>query len=177
MRIILLFLPAFLLSSCAVTPGNTVAENPFNQTQDYFKNEITRLEKSGMTLTKVMLSSSGNETLHIATADWKTELNPFTDAVTLKPAQAQAYHEQMVEGGGSVFTARDSSAEVRRMARYQSSSDKTDSVVIVKRTKNMYYTSLEYLVYYGNGNFDIRVNNKPVAGKHIAFELKARTGE
>jgi hypothetical protein len=175
--VIAFFITSVSLISCDVASDRAKQHSTFREVENYFVQELTVLEKSNAGLTKTLFNNRTKEQSVRTNPDWKAELAPFTEAISNQPAPANSFktdtvmfdHSRMV-----LFTARDPSATIEKLF-YYSNDEKTDSIVIIKKVSNSYYSATDTLSYYGNGNYRISAENHPRIGKKITFVLEGQS--
>ncbi|MBL0340655.1 MAG: hypothetical protein IPP71_06885 [Bacteroidetes bacterium] len=173
------FLLVLLVASCKTDPSGTNKARPFFNFQAYFLNEVALLKKNNVVLTKTVINENSSETLVINEVDWLTELQSFIAVDINKPALLSAYRTDSLQNGTRTliqYKAKDTSPQIRNIVIKQNLNI-PDTIIITRIMSNTYVSSTEIMYYYGNGNFEINVENNPVAGKKIAFVLKGVAGK
>ena len=176
-----LILPVLLTSifliSCNTNPTVTVEIQPYFNLKGFFENESIRLQNENKILTKTIFKDNKEETMVVNTIDWKTELQSFIDIDINKPALLSAYKTDSVVRGARTeihYAAKDSTPQIRDIV-LKLTNHIPDTIIVTRIMSNSYVSSTEELHYFGNGNYEIVVDNTPVAGKKIAFRLIGRT--
>ncbi len=165
---------AILFVSCNSDPAGTYSLKPFFSLKNYFESEVKKLEKERLELTKTVTNEQLSETVTIDKINWHDELHSFMEADINKPALYSSYvTDSMVNGNKSVihYSAKDASPAIKDIIiKLQNSVP--DTIIITRVMSNSYVESIETIHYFGNGCFEINVDNKPVIGKQILFTLK-----
>jgi len=152
-------------------------QSAFSDIKIYFDNEINTLKKSDLSLSKNMFHEGKNEIVTLANPDWSHELIPFTESISDQQSQIQSYiKDSTIDGTSKVilFTAKDASAIISQLSIYIHEG-KQDSIVIIKKVDNSYYSSFDTLSYYGGGNYKVKAVNIPGFGKKIGFVIEGKT--
>lgn len=171
---IFLILFAVILNSCNYDPSGSGMVHTFYDLKGYFNEEVVRLEKENKQLSKTILKDGKAESVRVNDVDWKTELLSFATADINKPALYSAYRTDSTFAGNQLtvhYSARDSAPLIRDII-IKFKNNRPDTITVTRVMSNAYVYSTEIMNYYGDGNFEITVDNKPVAGKKIAFVLK-----
>jgi hypothetical protein len=169
-----LFLFATFINSCTSDPTGNGMVHTFYNLKGYFKEEVERLEKENKELNKTILKDGNEESIRVKDVDWNTELLSFATADINKPALYSAYQTDSTISGNQLtvhYSARDSTPLIREIT-IKFKNNRPDTITITRVMSNSYVYSTEIMNYYGDGNFEINVDNKPVAGKKISFMLK-----
>jgi hypothetical protein len=164
--------------SCKSDQKEIAVSSPLFDLSAYFSEQISLLEKSNSKLTKKLTKQGKTETALINDVDWKQELKPFTETDFNKPAVLISYKtNKVVNGNKSViqYAAKDSISLIRELTIHLKNNI-PDTIYIRKVISNSYVNSTEIMYYYGNGNYELQVNNIPRIGKEITFVLKGIAG-
>lgn len=162
-----------LTLGCGKSVEPSTGRSPFLEVEKYFENEISSLQRSKKLLKKTIYSNSKSEQIIDSIPDWSNELAIFTSSITGKRLFSNSFYADTIRSGNQSvihYTSKEKNAEIKKLSVYRTHAI-TDSIIILKSVENMYYTSLDTLAYYGNGNYRISAGNEPTLGKNISFVL------
>ena len=177
-RLILIFGLFPLVISCGNHEKTTLNKPRFFNLNAYFNDQIAQLEKTNTSITKTIAHNGKTEAVTEKNVDWKNELKPFLEIDITLPAHILSYNIDSLVHGSSTkihYTAKDSTPLIREIKIILNNGN-PDSIYIRKVISNSYVSSVQTMSYFGNGNYEIKVNNDPQIGKNISFELRGVAG-
>ena len=166
-----------IISGCGKSSEPSAKTSPFHSLEVYFNNEIKTLEHSKRLLRKQIQTNEKSEELVISNPDWKKELSIFTSCISGKKLTESSFQRDSIKTGDYYkiqYTGIDDHVEIKSLVVYQAHTT-PDSIVIITKVDNMYYRTLDTLIYLGNGNYRISALNEPSLGKNIRFVLTGRS--
>lgn len=176
-KTVLYLLFILLVTACGKSSGPTIKTSPFHSLEVYFNNEIKTLEHSKRLLRKHIQTKEKSEELVIPNPDWKKELSIFTSCISGKKLTGSSFQKDSIKSGDNYkiqYKGIDEHVEIKSLIVYYSLTT-PDSIVIITKVDNMYYSTLDTLTYHGDGNYRISALNEPSLGKNIRFVLTGRT--
>ncbi len=144
---------------------------------NYFSDEISKLEKADLVLTKKLDYDQKIETIIDKNPNWKKELLPFTENLKNESSGLHSYKKDSLINGVSKIVslvATDATSTIKSLLTY-STNEINDSLTMILHVSNSYYQSSDTLHYYGMGNFKIKTENLPGIGKKLGFILEGKT--
>ncbi len=172
------FVFALFFISCNDTENTVVNETRFFDFNAYFYDQVDLLEKANTPITKTIVHNGKTETIKEPNVNWENELKPFLEIDITLPAHILSYNiDSLVDGRSTMlhYTAKDSTPLLREI-KIMLNDGKPDTIYIRKVISNSYVSSVQTMSYFGNGNYELKVNNDPQIGKNISFELSGVAG-
>lgn len=166
----IVFLFCITISGCSYESDvhNNLRRDYFD-VRKYFETEAAYLNEYDASLKKTLLHGLDKEIVFNDTVDWVKEFAPFLAIDINKPAFTNGYQIDSTRNQIK-YTAKDSSFEVKSI-KIQFEDKDVSRISFVLRKKNMYYYSIESLVYYARNKYAINIDNNLKAGSRVMFEI------
>ena len=151
-----------LVFGCNQTSVDSVdaPQNPFFDLKDYFEKEM-KIDRNG--ITKTTTFEGEKETIQLQNVDLEKELKIFADANLNKVAWYEKYaivSEKTKEGGTKLpYTIDDPKLKTKRVELFKNNG-KLDSILIHNQMTSLIMDSDQFLTYYPNVGYRIRVKQK-----------------
>ena len=174
---ILIVLGILLMASCQEKTNVKGNEKGFAGLTAYFNREIAMLENSDKSLEKAFVNNGKQEQIKIDKPNWKNELRPFTEIISVHPASLNSFiiDSMRIESASILkYTSKDDRQALKSLTVF-SHLNLIDSILIIKQVSNSYYSSTDTLIYRGSGNFRIAVENNPYFGKKMALVFEGKS--
>lgn len=146
------------LSSCwgCSSKDTSVAKLDAFDVPNYFKNEISRLQRDNSPIIKTVHKDSLTETKELQIADWESELASFISTDINKPA----YHGYIKKDSVAnlvTYTILNKDLEISSI-QLTYAHHQVDAIAIDRKIKNSLYTTTEHLVYRKNKSYSVEKN-------------------
>lgn len=163
----------FLFFSCSESPTIT-GENVFNS-EKYFSAEASRLASKTKMVTKVVGRNAEVDSGLVTIADWKKELEPFSQCNINKPTLRNSYRVDSVSGPNSrhiTYTALEPQLVVR-MLEINFTDNQVVAVHMVTAEANQLYSATRMLDYVPDSGYRISGKQLMTLGEKTDYFVEA----
>ena len=140
----------------------------------YFEKEVSRLAKANPVVEKTVSVNESAETKKLRIADWKKELEIFTDADINKAAWKGMFKVSQ-QSGYQLYTSDDEKIPVKELRLFYTEAGKElRGLQIVIHNTNMLYTSSDTLAYYPDSLYQVKKSQDILLLSKKNYQIKAK---
>jgi len=114
--------------------------------EDYFKQEIERLQKLNPTISKTVSKEGVTESKALQIKNWSDELSSFSN-LAYKSLNQEENFQQLSTDSMLTFRATNDKPEIREVSLVKNAQGKIISIRILKEVHNILYNTIEQFEY------------------------------
>ncbi len=167
------FLLLVFLAACGKKEDSKNASGRYFDIRGYFEQQAIELQRQNPEIEKTVSQNSQLEKKQIRIANWKAELELFSESDINKPAWKDSY---LIKKDGSEvdYISTDKHLRTKKISIRYSKNGAVDRIAIFNKISNPLYTSIEQLNYYPDSLYTIsKKQNVQIIGEN-QFAISAR---